>query len=154
MNNKKGFSLMELLIVVIIIAGFAALTYPSYLSSIERARASEAVQMLGAIQSAQQKHFVQYEEYATNFRSINDFAPAVEGFDPSTNDFGTEYFWYRMRDSFVSADRIPSSKGYRFEAFYTEDFIRCIVEDATGDGEKVCSSLTDKAKVGNYYPIF
>ena len=63
MKNKKGFSLMELLIVVIIIAGFAALTYPSYVVSIERARVSEAVNLLGTIQAAQQKNYMSYEEY-------------------------------------------------------------------------------------------
>jgi len=152
MNNKKGFSLMELLIVVIIIAGFAAMTYPSYLDSIERARASEAVQMLGVIQAAQQKHYVQYEEYATKFSDINDFVPAIENFDSNQNNFNTEYFYYELKDGdLATADRTPG-KGYTFQANYTDDFIRCIFNN--DEGEKVCSSLTDKEKKDGYYPIY
>ena len=76
--NKKGFTLMELLVVVVIIAGFAAVTYPSYKSSIERARASEAVTMVGTIQASQQKHFINYESYGTTFQDINDFETVLQ----------------------------------------------------------------------------
>lgn len=162
--NKKGFTLMELLIVVIIIAGLAAATYPSYKSSIERARASEAVSMLGAIQAAQQKHFVNYEEYGTTFRDINDFEPAIKDFDPSKTFFYTEYFKYSLSSDVggkngAKAQRVDGggnvlNNGYELVTAYNEDFIRCNVLDSSEDGDKVCSSLTDKEKVDNFYPIF
>ena len=94
--NKKGFTLMELLVVVIIIATFAAMTYPSFRSSIERARVSEAVHMIGAIQAAQQKHFVNYEVYGHDFSDINDFRPAVADFVASQDNFNSEYFAYQL----------------------------------------------------------
>ncbi|MBQ2312625.1 MAG: hypothetical protein II183_00480 [Elusimicrobiaceae bacterium] len=149
---------MELLIVVIIISGFAIMTYPSYKVSLERARASEAVNMLGAIQAAQQKHFVNYEEYASTFHGINDFEPGINGFDPSLSHFDTEFFKYGIISGQKKAQALrakngnPINKGYRLEALFEDRFIRCIV--LTTEGEKVCSSLTDKAKVENYYPIF
>ena len=155
--NKNGFTLMELLIVVIIIAGFAAVTYPSYTSSIERARVSEAVTMLGTIQAAQEKHFVNYEEYGTVFRDINDFEPAIENFNPNLSSFDTEYFTYTLNnDNTATATRIGANKGYSLTAFYTEDFIRCNVTNDSKEVDKVCSSLTDqnKVKAGSYYPIY
>lgn len=161
--NKKGVTLMELLIVVIIIAGLAAMTYPSYRSSIERARASEAVNMLGAIQAAQQKHFINYEEYGTTFRDINDFEPSIKkgdgNFDPTKDSFDTDYFRYTLGSEKVKAERLNSNgniinKGYDFEVFYNEDFIRCTVLNGSEDGEKVCSSLTDREKIDTFYPIF
>ncbi len=155
--NKNGFTLMELLIVVIIIAGFAAVTYPSYTSSIERARVSEAVTMLGTIQAAQAKHFVNYEEYGTVFRDINDFEPAIENFNPNLKSFDTEYFTYTLNnDNTATATRIGGNKGYSLTANYTEDFIRCNVLNNSKEGDKVCSSLTDQNKVesGSYYPIY
>lgn len=157
--NKKGFTLMELMVVVIIIATFAALVYPSFVSSIERARASEAVHMIGAIQAAQQKHFVNYEVYGADFRDINDFRPAISDFNPAQNSFSTEYFTYQMNseDNSVVATRIgvngaESNKGYDLIGFYGERFIRCRV--TSDDGEKVCASLTDRTKIEDYYPIF
>ena len=163
--NKKGFTLMEVLIVVVIIAGLAAATYPSYKSSIERARASEAVTMLGAIQAAQEKHFVNYEEYGSDFRDINDFVPAikVEDFDPAQTFFYTEYFKYSLDENdqsrkYAKAERINSNqvitnKGYELISYYDEGFIRCKVLSNSEEGTKVCASLTDKEKVEDYYPI-
>ena len=161
--NKKGFTLMEVLIVVIIIAGLAAVTYPSYRTSIERARASEAVTMLGTIQAAQEKHFVNYESYGEKFSDINDFTPAIKDFNPSANFFRTEYFKYSLlKDSnsrrYAEARRTKGqqlvNKGYRLHAYYDEGFIRCKVLNNSEDGEKVCASLTDRAKVEDYYPIY
>lgn len=167
MKNKKGFSLMELLIVVIIIAGFAALTYPSYVISIERSRVSEAVNLLGTIQATQQKNFMSYEEYGLKFKDINDFTPAIEDFDPEKNFFFTEYFKYQLSDAAsilanegkATATRVNKShdavdKGYSLEARYKERFVRCVFTN--DDGEKICASLTDKDKdeTEDYYPIY
>lgn len=161
--NKKGFSLTELLVVVIIIAGFAALTYPSYVVAIERSRVSEAVHMLATIQAAQQKHFMSYEEYGYKFRDINDFTPAAEGFSPDTDNFFTEYYKYQLdkdgsKTPKVTAIRVDKNhtelnKGYNLQALYKENFVRCVF--STQDGEKICASLTDKDSVdNNYYPIY
>ena len=166
--NKKGFTLMELLIVVVIIAGMAAITYPSYRSTLERARASEAVNMIGAIQAAQQKHLVNYEEYGETFQDINDFEPSISNFDPTSDSFDSEYFRYTIHASAgedvkngVIVERIDKNgnvvdKGYSFIGFYPERFIRCYY--TSDEGIKVCSSLTDRDSVeggsGSYYPIF
>ena len=158
--NKKGFTLMELLIVVVLISGFAAMTYPSYKISLERARASEAVSMVGAIKAAEEKHFVSYEEYGSTYHDINDFEPGIENanFDPNSSSFNTEYFRYTIvaGQKKVQASRIKNgvmiNKGYRIDGFFEERFIRCVVTN--NDGDKVCTSLTDKDKVGDYYPIF
>ena len=161
--NKKGFTLMEVLIVVIIIAGLAAVAYPSYRTTVERARASEAVTMLGTIQAAQEKHFVNYEEYGQNFNDINDFVPAINGFDPSKDFFFTEYFKYTLSENdalkeHAKAERVDKNhniinKGYELVASYNDNFIMCRVLNNSEDGDKVCSSLTDKNKIGDFYPI-
>ena len=158
--SKKGFTLMELLVVVIIIATFATMAYPSFRSVIERSRASEAIHMVGAIQAAQQKHFVNYEVYGDVFSDINDFEPAIPDFDASQDHFNTEYFSYQLmpETNRVVATRIDRQgnelpeRGYLIIGVYNENFIRCeVTED---EGEKVCASLTDRNKTGTFYPIF
>lgn len=52
-KNKKGFTLIEILIVVLIIGILAALLLPKLLSSPRRAAIAEGIQMLGAIRRAQ-----------------------------------------------------------------------------------------------------
>lgn len=51
--NKKGFTLIEVLIVVVIIAVLASLVMPKLLPQTERAVVSEGIQTLGVLQRAQ-----------------------------------------------------------------------------------------------------
>ena len=181
--NKKGFTLMELLVVVIIIAGLVAVVYPGYRSSIERARASEAVNMIAAIQATQQKHYINYEEYGTKFKDINDFKPSMqegEGhFVSDSETFSTEYFKYTLDEyeengetlECVRAERIGANgsvitleKGYFLMGCYRDSFLRCYVSNHSEEGDKVCSSLTDREQTENdpvtgtsmraFYPIY
>ena len=58
MKNKKGFTLMEMMAVVIIIAGLAAIAYPTYTRAINRARTAEAFSLIEIVREAQQRSFV------------------------------------------------------------------------------------------------
>ncbi len=42
-KNKKGFTLLEILIVLVILAVLAGLAIPAYQSAVEKSRAQEAV---------------------------------------------------------------------------------------------------------------
>ena len=55
-NDRAGFTLLELLMVVIIIAILASIALPQYLRVAERSRAAEALQNLAAIRSAESRH--------------------------------------------------------------------------------------------------
>lgn len=57
--NKKGFTLLELMIVVIIIGILAAIALPRYVDTIERARMSEALGNLDVIRSAMQRYWAE-----------------------------------------------------------------------------------------------
>ena len=63
MKEKKGFTLIELMIVVAIIGILAAIAIPNFLRFQARAKQSEAKQNLGAIYTAYVSYFSDYNIY-------------------------------------------------------------------------------------------
>ena len=64
MRRKKGFTLIELMIVVAIIGILAAIAIPNFLKFQAKAKQSEAKSNLGAIYTAQVAYFGEYNTYA------------------------------------------------------------------------------------------
>ncbi len=58
--NKKGFTLIELMIVIIILAVLVAIALPIYVKAIERSKQTEAVANLGMIRDSEQRYYMQY----------------------------------------------------------------------------------------------
>ena len=56
-NKRKGFTLVEVLIVVVIIAILASLIVPRMLMQTDKAKAAEALQMVGAIRRAAERYY-------------------------------------------------------------------------------------------------
>jgi len=61
--GKKGFTMVELLIVLIILGILVAVATPMYLANVARSRASEAVAMMGTIRQAERETFQRSNVY-------------------------------------------------------------------------------------------
>ena len=76
-----GFSLMEVMIVLVIIGIFAALAYPNLEKYLKRARQTEAKTNLSAIYTAQKIYFTIHQSYADDINELD--LSLVQG-DPYT----------------------------------------------------------------------
>jgi len=69
--NRKGFTLVEVLIVVIIIGILAAIGIPQFTVSIEKAKGGEARAGLGHIQTGEKIYFAESEYYTTALADLD-----------------------------------------------------------------------------------
>ncbi len=69
--GRKGFTLVEVLIVVIIIGILAAIGIPQFSASIEKAKGGEARAGLGHIQTGEKVFYAENEYYTNNLSSLD-----------------------------------------------------------------------------------
>ncbi len=74
---KKGFTLIELLVVVLIIGILASVALPQYTKAVEKARATEAIQLLGDLATAEQVYFMQTGSYTNDLSLLDLQLPGV-----------------------------------------------------------------------------
>jgi len=91
-RNQRGFTLVELMIVVIIVGILAAVAIPMYQGATERAKASEAVAALGTIRGAMRVYYAEHGTYV-NAGFVDDAVVTAPGIlDVSANDLLGRYF--------------------------------------------------------------
>jgi type IV pilus assembly protein PilE len=75
--SARGFTLIELMIVVAVAALLLAVAVPSYLDSVRKGRRAEAVAALTRLQQAQERHRANSTQYAATFAALTASAPSA-----------------------------------------------------------------------------
>jgi type IV pilus assembly protein PilA len=70
LKNKKGFTLIELMIVVAIIGILAAIAIPNFMNYQCKAKQTEAKSLLGSIRVAQEAYRAEWDKYIENTTSL------------------------------------------------------------------------------------
>ncbi len=87
LNTRGGFTLLELIIVIIIIGVLATLGFTQYTKMVEKGRAAEARTILGTLRTAENAYNLEYGA----FGSVTDLGLEI----PTTAAcLSTHYFWY------------------------------------------------------------
>jgi type IV pilus assembly protein PilE len=97
MQTQRGVTLIELVVVMIIVGILAAVAIPSYRSYVLRSQRSDAKDALLALATAEEKHYLQCNDYADAIAGAPDCAASeLQGADVSKNG------WYDL--AIVAAD--------------------------------------------------
>jgi len=96
MRRNKGFTLIEVLIVVIILGILATLAVPQFGKMRKRARLAEAWAGLGALRTAQAVYYMEHDNYAIAIGDLDFDTPSGGGFSYTVSGaaLGVSYTGY------------------------------------------------------------
>ena len=130
-NKKKGFTLIEILVVVLIIGVLAAIALPGYMRSVERSRATGPMTNLGSIAKAQNRQKLATMHYTDNVANLDiSLTDASNGEDATGSTFESEFFTYKVYGddkAVATAMRkdVSEDKKYELSVNYTTGQIYC-----------------------------
>jgi prepilin-type N-terminal cleavage/methylation domain-containing protein len=83
-GTRKGFTLVELAVVIVIIGVLAAFGVPRFLKSVERSKAAEAFQYLAAVRAAQERYAAKEGVYTSDLSKLDITQSTPKYFDIGT----------------------------------------------------------------------
>ena len=104
MKRQAGFTLIEIMIAIVIVAILAGISYPIYLHYVEGSRRSSAITALQRAAAAEEKHYAADNVYATSLTTLGYNSNSVD--IPSTSEH-----WYNL-----SAKKDPNGSDYMLMA--------------------------------------
>lgn len=117
---KKGFTLLELLVVVLIAGILASIALPQYQKAVERSRASEAMTIAKAIVDAQNRSLDAYPNDSVATKNALDIS--LPGGKWTRDDtYETALFTYELTNDGVAATRREGAYTYTLNFHNTND---------------------------------
>ncbi len=114
LKKNRGFTLIELMIVVAIIGILAAIAIPNFLSFVSQTRRSEVKSNLEAIYKAELSYFGEKDRYSDSFVEIRWVPIGVAHY---TYSVGTEYFGKDNNVNPKPASATPAANDNSFAAY-------------------------------------
>ena len=146
-NNKKyhcsGFTLIEMLVVVLIIGILAAVALPQYRKSVEKAKVAEALINISAIEGAMQRYILSngYPSAKVKYKDITDIE--FSGGEWEENDYG-----YKTKE-FDYSWLICYSGGCVFEIYREPDDTYALTGSVRYEGASH-TCITELTDMGRY----
>jgi prepilin-type N-terminal cleavage/methylation domain-containing protein len=145
-KNNNGFTMMEMMIVVILMAIITMFAVPQYMKVTEQQRGVEALNIMAAIAKAEERFFVINEIYTEDFSDLDlDLIEAPENSDANSETFSNGAFTFELSGTTDAAGQVIATRAnekYALKRAYNPS------QNILGDnqGEVCCDPLEDEGK--------
>jgi len=144
MFKKRGFTLMELLVVVLLIAILAAMATPQYMKVVEKQKGTSAVNLLASIGKSEERYFGVNEKYSNDFSDLDsdlvDYNSNAAATGPT---YYSKYFTFQLEGLDDGTSKAVATRrgneSYILERNYTTGRT-CCGNDNTSGGD-ICDIL-------------
>ena len=145
-RNKKGFTLVELLVVVLIIGVLAAIALPMYQKAVLKSRFSALMPIVKSMNDSNEAYYLEHGNYATDPQSL----PVQGKLEYPT---GTELeFGNNIEYAYVLASNPSAKNNYIMYQKHSENYpgeIHCEALEGDSLAEYVCESFGATQNIGN-----
>lgn len=149
--NKKGFTLIELMIVVAIIAFLSVIAVPNFFKFLAKAKRTEAYMNLHAIHTAQKVYWSEHGEYTTQLSGSSGAGWQPEGY---SGGGASEKFYYTYGfsqggegSSFFTGKLGATGAQLNMTHADKTSFVAAAVGDIDGDGQPDVLTINEKGEI-------
>ena len=152
-KTKNGFTLLELLVVILIIGILSAVALPQYKRAVEKTKMAEAVIIVKAIAQSQQSYYIVHNKYADCLDlNVLDIGLTGEDYDyhgcvaKKTTDFVYTTNGHSAKQYIAVALRVPPAE--RYSILVSKDnpnrIICRVYSDVNNIQKELCDALDKK----------
>jgi len=155
-NSKAiGFTLVELLVVVLIIGILAAVAVPQYEKAVEKGRSAQAITLIKALAQAEEVYFMEHGTYTTQFNELD------LGIDINASAYSTRDWQFSLKNVTKSVPRIYAERtAYMNDApgehFVGYDLLNkqmyCAADKTNTKGTRFCKNYASTSSPCNHSP--
>ena len=158
MKNKLGFTLIEMLVVVLIIGILAGIALPQYNKAVEKSRLHTGVSLVESLYRAQQVYAIANGNYATDLNALDVEIPkddsCIKTQTASVSKYECDFGTIGIYDSFSNIQYISSNFNIAY-LHYLTDFssggldrkageIWCFAKTGKDVAQAVCKEMGGK----------
>jgi type IV pilus assembly protein PilA len=135
-KQQLGFTMIELLLVMIIIGLLSAITFPNFINQVGKSRQTEAKINLGSLGRAQQSYHFEHKVFAGTLSELsanNMFTPKYYSYpnaDAATNSL------FKQRAIAISPDK-DQARDYAIGVYFNAGSYQLVLCEGKGVGEVV-----------------